>query len=380
MPGKHALYAPSASGRWMVCGGSVEAEKGLDRTSSYAEHGSFLHGVAYQCLINGTDAKAGGDLSADDADTVQAYVDYVRRKRGTKFYEVRSEFVPGLCGGVADAVIISPDGKTVEVTDFKAGTGVPVSPKENTQLIIYALGAIKKYRALYNFEKVKLTIVQPTLGKPKTWSISLIRLEAWGEKIEKRIAAIEAKDPEAITLVPSESNSVCRFCDARHDCPALQKVALSQAKTDFAGVDMTIGQKFSLVAMCRAWCKGVETEATRLLLGGDEDVDGWKVVEGRRTRSWNGDEGRKGAKKLLEGYGCDETEIFTEPKMVSPAQAEKLEHVKGKGSGARKAALAEHVHVADGPPVVAPEDDPRPAMNKQDLAKRDFENLPPEDK
>ena len=58
--------------------------------------------------------------------------------------------------------IIIADGE-MEIIDLKFGKGVEVSPVDNPQLKLYALGAYEKYSFIYGIEKIKMTIAQVSL-------------------------------------------------------------------------------------------------------------------------------------------------------------------------------------------------------------------------
>ena len=77
------------------------------------------------------------------------------------------------------AVIIADD--TLEVVDLKYGKGVPVSAKGNPQMRLYALGAYQTYGALYDFTKVRMTIVQPRLDSVDTDEVGVGELLGWAE-------------------------------------------------------------------------------------------------------------------------------------------------------------------------------------------------------
>ena len=68
-----------------------------------------------------------------------------------------SEYVPeGF--GTGDLVIVA-DG-VIEVIDFKSGRGVRVDAHRNSQLMLYALGALLEFDPLYDIHHVRMTIVQ----------------------------------------------------------------------------------------------------------------------------------------------------------------------------------------------------------------------------
>ena len=379
-------FRPSAAHCWMVCGASVVVDVPERASGPHADRGKFMHKVAEACLLARSSAKAKGRLTAEDADDVNAYVDFVREREGLKFFEIRTRFIPGQEGFV-DCVVI--DGDTLEIIDYKTGY-VLVSPKENEQLIIYACGLIEKFSAAFEFEKIKLTIVQPCRDRFESWTTTTAQIQARGEKILARVedikagaAEFDASDPEA-----------CQWCDAKTVCPALQSKAQEAAREDFGPVlgdgeeklpdvmtktDLTLAEKLDLADLVVLWAKAINAEARRLLLSG-ESVPGLKVVDGKSSRDWSD---RKKAKGFLEQWGFGEREIYPgEPKFVSPKQAEDLVKARRVDTvGAKKVAkdrkveLTKIITKTPGAPTIAHESDPRPAVSTGDLARRDFADV-----
>lgn len=384
----HRFFSPSASGRWFGGGCTaslvVDTSDVAEKRRRDAERGTRLHSIGEKILREGVDERY-EDLPDADRDSIDAYVDYVRGLGGTKLYEYAADFVPGLCGGTADAVAIEPDPGVLEIVDYKSGTG-RVEAVGNTQEAIYWLGVHRRLHPLGDFRTARLTIVQPALGPPTTWEATRGEILELGEEIRDVVNRVMDGDVE---FVASEDN--CRFCPAKAICPEHVEMANRAAADDFRdhpdpelakaaekGVEnMTWGERLRLVPLLRQWCKAVESATSAMLLRG-ERVDGFKVVEGRKAnRSW-GD--RRSAKRIMESWGLDETEIFTEPVMISPAQAEK----KAKESAGddpdlaktRRSELSEcWVEGKPGPPTVVPESDKRSPIDKDELAKRDFSHL-----
>ena len=54
--------------------------------------------------------------------------------------------------GRCDCIMFGED--TLIITDYKHGKGVPVSAKENPQMMLYALGALKLYQPIFG-NKIK---------------------------------------------------------------------------------------------------------------------------------------------------------------------------------------------------------------------------------
>lgn len=345
----------------MSCTASATIDvSGLRREAKpAADKGTMLHGLAERALTTGVDP-SGPKLSPPDVESVMEYVNLVRARKGTKFFEVKTKFVDE-CGGTSDAVVIE-DGE-IEIIDYKSGVGY-VGPAENTQLIIYALGVVKKFSTVFDFDRVKLTIVQPAIENIASWELSLKTLESWGCEISETIGNIKDGDVE---YVPTEDN--CRWCPARSICPALARKVQDVAKADFSDTDeLTWEEKLELIPLLTAWCKGVAGATNAMLLAGDV-IPGWKVVQGRKgNRAWK-NEGRV-VKFLREKWKLTAKQIYKPQQLLTPSAIETL--VK-KDPKRLKAALGRLiVEGADGAPTVVPESDSRKAMDSAALARRDF--------
>ena len=142
----HARYAPSAAHIWMHCGGSVTIDvSDEDDSNQHSRRGSLLHELAHQSLAyehidhQGAKEKTGTkdyEITMEDWESVDTYVQYIDSLPGRKFFEQRTLFIPD-CGGTTDCAVV--DGDLLHVIDFKAGY-VKVSPIDNPQATIYAIG------------------------------------------------------------------------------------------------------------------------------------------------------------------------------------------------------------------------------------------------
>ncbi len=112
--------------------------------------------------------------------------------------------------GMGDALILSPE--RLHIFDYKNGRGVFVEADHNTQMMLYALGAVHMYDADYHFKRVLMTIVQPNLNNIKTFEMTIEELLKWGEDI-KPLAKMAYEG--AGERVPGDW---CMFCKAKRDC------------------------------------------------------------------------------------------------------------------------------------------------------------------
>lgn len=363
----HAKLSASGSARWISCSGSVAAEAGYPNTSSiFADWGTHCHELAEITLLSGESAfdwerknlPENNTIVVDRemADTAQQYVDYVRSLKGTLLVEQRVDFshiVPeGF--GTCDALVF--DGGHLHVVDLKGGKGVPVYAEENTQGLLYALGAVNDYGMLYDIDTLTISIVQPRLDHISEWTISREELDAWGKDIAK--AAELALSGDA-TRTPSEK--ACQWCKAKATCSALkaktESVLMSQFDDLTPSNPDTLSDEQLRVALeskklIVSWLDAVETVVIERLESG-KPFKGFKMVAGRSLRAW-GDE-KKAESMLVEALG--EEKAYEPRKLLSVAKAE-------KELGKSKAELLDGLVVKpEGKPTLAPESDSRPSVN-----------------
>lgn len=190
----HARLNASSSHRWMMCPPSVKlSEQFEDKPSTYAEEGSFLHelcelklhrylgDMAMEAVEVQYDEHRDSEFYSDEAESItDEYVNFcietieaVRSSCPDPLIMVEhrldySEYVPeGF--GTGDLVIVA-DG-VIEVIDFKSGRGVRVDAHRNSQLMLYALGALLEFDPLYDIHHVRMTIVQPRLNNLSSYEM-----------------------------------------------------------------------------------------------------------------------------------------------------------------------------------------------------------------
>ena len=364
----HAKLSPSTSGRWLDCTASATIDvSGLeDRQSPAAERGTRLHEVSERFLRSGK--KPTRKACVDDVgfESVKAYVAYVRALEGEKYYEQRLTLSKD-CWGTGDAVVV--DEPVLEVVDAKFGTGVLVEATDNTQLMIYGLAAYKRYSLIYDrIESVRMTVHQKAKENVDTWEVPVEELLEFGEEVEAVIAAIKRGD---VVYSPSESN--CMWCPAKAICPEVGGLAQAVAKEDFKDLGtFTWERKLELAPVVEARAKGVRDETKAMMLRG-EPIEGFKVVQGRRgNRGWGDEE--KMARALKKRFKLADADVRKPGAIISPKGVEDLLQGMEVEKKKRDAFVGKHVkHGAFGPPTVVADDDPREEIDRQALARRDFE-------
>lgn len=269
----HAILSPSSSHCWLNCTASPAMSLGEPNTAGKAaDRGTMLHEVAEQCLLNGTDANTG--IEEDDV-IVQAYIDYVRTINGELFVENRLSLLPitgEKASGTADAIIIGD--KKLTVVDLKTGM-VRVDAANNSQLRIYALAALEAYAFYDDIEEVELTIVQPAIDNISKEVMSVAALQEYGLYVSEQAGKIHAGE---VVYEPSEKT--CKYCRAKHKCPALNDyVAEAIALDDLA-------ESYKRIPLVEQWVSAVKDKTLDSLIAGKE-LNGLELAAGKKgRRTW----------------------------------------------------------------------------------------------
>lgn len=373
----HALLSPSSAHRWLNCPLAPRLEATLpEKPSEYAREGTVAHSV---CEItakkkfkkvkaaeyNRVIKKLKTDAVWDDEmlHTAETYVEHLTElamEFANELYiafEVKvdiSDYVPEAFGR-CDCVMFGGD--TLIITDYKHGKGVPVSPDENPQLMLYALGALKLYKPLFGvaLKKVAVYIDQPRIGAYDGWTCTVDELLAWGESVKPKAQMAFMGFGEY------HAGDWCRFCRANGICKAQAEQQIG-AFDDFSAA---VGNPTALLSPSEmgevlkrgetlvSWYETVREKALESLLNG-EKIPGYKVVEGRSTRCWTDQD--KALDKLQES-GVDRAVIYDSvPKTL--AQLEKL-----LGTARFKELVGEFVTKPQGKPTLALETDSRKEFN-----------------
>jgi len=324
---KHALLGASSSHRWLACTPSARLEETLpEEKSNYAEEGTLAHSVSEYLLreIMKEAAIMPMKTTPDMIISVRPYVNYVEsvmKKTKNPFICLEktvdySAFVPE-GSGTCDTIIISEGMLTV--IDLKYGQGVEVSAYENSQLKLYALGAVLAYDCIFDIENVKMVICQPRLDSTSEFEMTVKDLLAWGESIREVARLAFAGEGEFVT------GDHCRFCRAKGSCSARAEANLEIVRNDFAPpVALMTPDEIESIAVRAddviAWLKDVQDKALSLALEGHE-FSLLKLVEGRSNRKITNEEGLASA--ILSNPMYSEDQVFVK-KIKGITELEKL--------------------------------------------------------
>ena len=407
-PSLHAVLGASSAHRWLICTPSARlCEKLTSRfgseSSPYAAEGTKAHALAemkvraaYYKADGMTTARHSrmtpeqqeaylginefrfkalrnelGDIPKDMEQATDSYCDIVMEKYlsakeadpGAQLYlEQRldySAWVPSGFG-TGDCVIVSDS--LLEVCDYKHGKGIPVDAVGNPQLRLYGLGAMAKFGRLYDFQSVRMTIIQPRLDSVSEETLTCEDLTSWAaeEVVEKAKQAWTGSGE----FVPGEH---CRFCAAKAVCSArvAQAMRMFQYGLEAPGLipDEQIPSILGMLNDAEAWIKDIRTYAENQALHG-QVWPGWKLVRGKKpNRQWADPEEVK-AQLLRAGYPADQ---FQEVKLKPVGEIE-----KALGKKAFQALVGGLVSQGEGKLTLVPADDKRVEFASADA---DFQDL-----
>jgi len=382
----HAKLSPSSAKRWITCTPSVALEATLPEDTApktYAEEGTAAHTLAEIKLkgvfgkvamkaakANATKFKRKNEWYSLDferhVDEYVAQVSEIAAEYGAPYVDLEqrvefTDYVPGGFG-TADVCIISEP--VLHIIDLKFGRGVAVDAADNEQLMLYALGAYLKYALIYEFETVRMTIIQPRLYETSTFELPVEVLLNWATNTVKPAAVLADKGEGE--YVPSED--ACRWCRAKAVCKARADKQLELAALDFMTADTlcnpAIAELLPRLAELKRWATDIEEYALEAARDHGQKFPGYKLVEGRAIRKWAcGTE----AEEVLIEAGFKHHGIYTDPEFLSVAKIEKL---IGRAKFAEL--LGGHVMKPPGKPALVPEDDKRPEINSTASAGEDF--------
>lgn len=345
----HALLSPSSSERWIKCPGSIQAQAAIpekDSGNEWSRLGTSAHSLLEACLITGVDPKSFRDhvfekdhppVDQNMEGAVQVALDYIHgylqeigEENVTLMSEQRVHIGPQiglpeeLCNGTSDALLAHHDFSMLTVADYKHGSGVKVSAKENTQMMLYAAGARNDLGK--SFKRYKAVVIQPRAGKKAPvdeWEFSNADLNKFLRK-QVEPAAKAALLPNA----PRAAGLHCKFCRAAGTCRTYRERVMVAASLDFAeeppDPDAISGEEMAKIlaeaVMIENWVHSVKGHALRMIQSDPRSIPGWQLGWTRRTKEYDD---RQAVIDYAISQGIPRARIMPRT-LVTPAQMAKV--------------------------------------------------------
>lgn len=371
MPGNHAVLSASASDRWINCPPSARLCEGYDDVSSdYAAEGTDAHTLCEYKLKAALGMNPENPIenlsryNEEMDECASSYAEYVMeiveavKLTGctpTVLIEQKVDFSRWVKDGfgTADCIVIA--NKTLNIVDYKHGKGVEVSATDNSQMKLYALGALEIVDYIYDIEDVKMTIFQPRKDNVSVFRITKEELLEWANTTlsHKAQLAYEGKGE-------FNCGEWCRFCKAKAECRERAEANLELAKYEFQTpallTDEEISEILTKVDALTAWASDIKEYALQQAISGKE-WNGWKLVEGRSNRKYTNE---AVVANVVSDAGFDPFEkkvlgVTAMQKMLGKSRFDEL--------------LSPYIEKPQGKPTLVPDTDKRQAIN---TAKNDF--------
>ena len=371
---KHSFLSASSSKRWLACPPSAKkCAEMTDRAGPDAAQGTDAHALAEHKVLKalGRDSPdptedltyfdAEMDRCTDDycAFVMEAYAEAKEHcKDPVVLVEQRLDYSRWVDGGfgTGDALIIADD--VIHVVDFKYGLGVFVESDQNSQMMIYGLGALDLYDGIYDINTVKMTVFQPRRDNISTFTMSKEELLKWADEVLVPTAKLAIKGEGEF-----HAGEHCQFCKVKAICRERAEQNLELAKYEFAHADTLtddeITEILTKVDDLVSWGNDVKDYALQQALSGTK-YDGFKVVEGRSNRKY-ADEAAVADVVTKAGYDPYEKKVLGITAMTSLLGKKRFTEL-----------LDGLITKPPGKPALVPDSDKRPAMN---TAADDFKNL-----
>lgn len=366
---KHFLLGGSTAERTIHCAGWAKLAEAMGQGEEvedpiWTREGTAMHAVNDHCLKNQVDAwETVGEtfegivITGEMADACQVYLDTVRPLEVPTAQVYREYFfheptVHPQFGGTVDHGTATDS--LLTVTDFKGGAGVPVDVEENSQIMYYAYGLLLHHPSV---RRVVLRIVQPRAFHPdgpvRRWETTADHIHSWVQ--DTLVPAMHRADAGGHL----DAGKWCRFCPAKLVCPLLRATFEAAATYDAKAVpqmdDGALGREWLQIETVKMYSSAVFKEVERRLRAG-RDLAGPKLVLAKADRIY-----KPGAEELfIKQFG---NEAYAPPKLLSPAQMEKL-------NDAAKKLVHEYAYVPQTGYSVAGPDDRRDAVKIETVAEK----------
>ena len=363
MPNEHAILSASSSHRWMNCTPSARLEQEFkEYESTAAKEGTAAHALAEHKLKRKLKMRSDRPVSEFNDEDMELYTDdysdyvYEQYKKAQRYDENAQIFIEQRLDfscyvpdgfGTGDAVIISK-GK-IQIIDLKYGQGVLVNAENNSQMMLYALGALKKFGKDYEIKKVKLVIFQPRRENVSVWETTVTQLKKWAEKKLRPRAEMAFKGTGNY-----QPGSHCQFCKAAAKCRARAEENLKLAQEEFKKppllTDAEIESILSKIQGLKKWADEIWEFALEQALKGKQ-WNGFKVVQGKSVRKYSDEQ------KVVDACNKAGYKDIYVKKLITLTEMEKL-----MGKKVFNEVLGSLIEKPAGKPTLVEESDKRPAI------------------
>ena len=369
--GKHALLNASSAHRWLTCPPLPRLENFFEKeVSEVANEGTDAHRLSEYKLRKVLGEKVrkpklkyfDKDMDSYTNDYVNYIVETIENiKKSTKdpivLIEQRldfSNYVPDGFG-TGDCIIIAD--KILHIIDLKYGRGVEVSAEENPQMMLYALGALNIYDALYDIDEVVMNIFQPRKYNISSSKKSVRELKNWADTVLKEKAELAFNGLGVVTYGPwcqfSNCNVVLRARKDYHD-----KLMRFQLCSPHLLNDAEIEEVLEHIDDLVKWASEIKEYATKITIENDKEWSNYKLVEGRSIRKIKDEE--RVAEILKEnGYN----DIYR-TSLITLTELQKL-----LGKDKFNELLGDYIIKPEGKPTLVLKNDKRKEIVKHDVNK-----------
>ncbi|MGQ4493351.1 DUF2800 domain-containing protein [Corynebacterium diphtheriae] len=366
----HAILSASGSKRWLNCPPSAVLEANMqEATSAAAEEGTAAHALGEHKIrraLNQRSQRPVSQYNDDDMeDYTNEYAEYVlERWRQAQnedpssliYLEQRLDFSDWVPDGFGTGDCLIAHGETLTVIDFKYGAGVLVDAWDNSQMKLYALGAMKAFDFIFDFTTIEMIIYQPRRENISMFVMSAPDLLDWAETVVEPTAKLAAAGEGEFN-----AGEWCQFCEIKATCRKRAEENLAIAKFEFADAtelsDREISEALSMAPLVKAWLADLERYTTQQAVEQGRVWPGFKLVAGRATRKYT-DPDAVARAAANAGF----TDIY-DRKLIPLTRMEKL-----MGKKTFIEVLGDLVHKPDGKPTLVPVADNRPAIASHSAA------------
>lgn len=373
---QHARISPSGVERALNCTQSVRLSASLPPrlAGPEAAAGTAAHALFERCLREDLDVfelstgpvEVDGhtvDIDEEMLERLQICVDWVRENVPRPWLlEERMQFgfLESITGEpVYGHLDVGSVEETIVVVDLKTGFN-PV-PADDPQLLMYLLGLVEDHHAYPegNDDVVagQTVVLQPATGG----EVADVYEVTWAELRAFRKWLVDGFTRVARGQWSYADGPWCRWCPVASACPHLRALALDAPLTRIApNAELVASGEYSAEHLDAAlvfirnvldpWVRAVDHAAESYMVHGGL-LASHKLVRKRANRRWCLPEDEVAS--VLKTHGIDP---FEDPKLVSPAQAEK------RLPKAKRAIVDDLAEKPLGELTVAPIDDKRPAV------------------